>query len=89
MGGLALNITSVLAPLGLAVVGLLVSTLAVEPFLYGALLIEVAVIVCVLMLAPPGETPGQGVLRFLIFQTLGIPFILFTGFYQRSCSLRS
>jgi NADH-quinone oxidoreductase subunit N len=79
MGGFAVKVTAVLAPLGLAVVGLLVAALAVQPFLFGALLIEMAVIVSVLMLAPPGETPGQGVLRYLIFQTLGVPFILFTG----------
>jgi NADH-quinone oxidoreductase subunit N len=79
LGGFALRVTSVLAPLGLAFVALLVAALAVQPFLFGALLIEMAVIVSVLILAPPGETPGQGVLRYLIFQTLGVPFVLFTG----------
>jgi NADH-quinone oxidoreductase subunit N len=79
LGGFVVKTSTVMAPLGLAVVALLVAALSVQPFLFGALLIEMAVIVSVLMLAPPGETPGQGVLHYLIFQTLGVPFILFTG----------
>ena len=63
LGGFAVNASGVLTPLGLAMVALLVAALAVQPFLYGALLIEIAVIVSVLILAPPGETPRQGVLR--------------------------
>lgn len=79
LGGMVVRANTILAPLGLAMVALLVSALAVVPFLYGALLIEMAVIVSVLILAPPGQTPQQGVLRYLIFQTLGVPFILFSG----------
>ncbi len=78
-GGLLIKANSILAPLGLAMVALLVSALAVVPFLYGALLFEIAIITSVLLLAPPGEAPRQGVLRYLIFQTLGVPFILFSG----------
>lgn len=78
-GSYAAGIRNLLVPVGLGVVALLVAALAVEPFLYAAMLIEVAVLLSVPLLMPPGKTIGQGVLRFLIFQTLGMPFILLAG----------
>ncbi len=66
-------------PMSLAMVSLLIAALAVEPFLFAALLIEMAVLVSVLILAAPGKPVAAGVTRFLVLQTFGMPFILFTG----------
>jgi len=66
-------------PLGLIMMSLLVSAVAVKPFLYSALLIEMAALAAVPMLVGPGQTASQGVMRFIIFQTLAIPFILLAG----------
>jgi formate hydrogenlyase subunit 3/multisubunit Na+/H+ antiporter MnhD subunit len=66
-------------PMGLAILALLTAAVAVTPLLYAALLIEVAVLVSIPLLAAAGQPLGQGVLRYLSFQTLGMPFILLTG----------
>jgi len=68
-----------LAPLGLMIASLLVASIAVEPFLYAAILIEMAVLLAVPMLLPPNQAPGPGLMRFLIYQTLAMPFILLAG----------
>ena len=67
-------------PAGLAIIALLVASLAVQPFLYAALLIEMAVLLSIPMLAEPGQKTGRGLLRFLIYQFFAMPFILFAGF---------
>jgi formate hydrogenlyase subunit 3/multisubunit Na+/H+ antiporter MnhD subunit len=69
-----------LVPLGFIITSLLLGSLAVEPFLYAALLIEMAVLIAVPLLIPLDQRPGKGVIRFLIFQTLAMPFILMAGF---------
>ncbi len=79
LSGLLLRANRFFAPLGIAMIALLVAALAVEPFLFSALLIEMAVLVSVPLLSPPGHPVSKGVLRYLIFQTLAMPFILFAG----------
>lgn len=78
-GGEVTGTARQVVPFGLIVAALLVASIAVEPFLYAAVLIEMAVLLAVPLLLPPDQTPGPGVMRFLIYQTLGMPFILFAG----------
>jgi formate hydrogenlyase subunit 3/multisubunit Na+/H+ antiporter MnhD subunit len=75
----AVNLSRLFIPLGLAIAALLTSALAVEPFLFAALIIEMMVLVSVPLLTPVGALPGRGITRYLTFQTLGFPLILFTG----------
>src|SRR5687767_5092939 len=68
-----------LVPIGLMITGLMVASIAVEPFLYAALFIEMAILIAIPMLTSIYRPPGRGVVRFLIYQTLAMPFILLAG----------
>ena len=65
--------------LGLMIVALLTASIAVEPFLFAALLLDMAAMLVIPLLVPVYQKPGRGVVRFLIYQTLAMPFILFSG----------
>ncbi len=79
VGGLILKQHRFFASFGLMAVSALVAALAVQPFLYAALLVQIAVLLSIPLLVPPGELMTVGVQRYLIFQTLGMPFILVAG----------
>jgi multicomponent Na+:H+ antiporter subunit D len=71
-------------PTGLVNLGLLAAALFVRPFLFAALFVELGAAAAVLMLAAPAapgrpETATRGALRYLVYTTLGLPFILLTG----------
>jgi NADH-quinone oxidoreductase subunit N len=66
-------------PISLICVSLFVAALSVDPFLYAAILIALAILSIIPLLSPAGVKAQPGVLRFLIFQIFAVPFILFTG----------
>lgn len=66
-------------PIGLILIAIGIAALAVKPFLYAALFLELGVLITILLILPPGNHPGRGAIRYLIFQTFGTPFILMTG----------
>ena len=80
MGGIrAARIEPRVIPYQLIVTASLTAALAVEPFIFSAIFIEIAVICSIPMLINKGEYFGKGVLRFLIFETLAMPLILLGG----------
>lgn len=79
LGAQAVGVARRLVPSGMTIVALLIASLAVQPFLYAAMLIEIAALAAVPLLAPPGHAPGRAVIKFLIYQTLGMPCILLAG----------
>ncbi len=68
-----------IVPLGYLITALMVAAIAVEPFLFAALFIETAILLAIPMLTSIYDPPGKGVLRFLIYQTFAMPFILLAG----------
>jgi len=80
IGGIrAARIEPRVIPYQLIVTASLTAALAVEPFIFSAIFIEIAVICSIPMLINQGEHIGKGVLRFLIFETLAMPLILLGG----------
>jgi formate hydrogenlyase subunit 3/multisubunit Na+/H+ antiporter MnhD subunit len=73
-------------PLGLLMVAFWMAAMAVEPLLFAALLMEIAVLVSIPIFIQPG-LPGivldqklvSGGVRLLVMQTLGMAFLLMTG----------
>ncbi|HEU0293876.1 MAG TPA: proton-conducting transporter membrane subunit [Anaerolineales bacterium] len=68
-----------IVPYGLLITALMVASIAVEPFLFAALFIELAILLSIPMLVSIHQAPGRGVVRFFIYQTLAMPFILLSG----------
>ncbi len=72
-------------PVSLVNLGLLAAALFVRPFLFAALFLELGAAAAVVMLVassakgPANPAATRGALRYLVFSTLSLPFILLTG----------
>ncbi len=88
-GATVISVPPLFVPLGLASTAVLIASLSVQPILYAALLIEVAILLFVLMLTPMGRPVHRGILRFLTYQTLGLPFILTAGWFLSGIELEA
>lgn len=66
-------------PLGLGILFLVASSLMIEPFLFAAILIEIAVIAALLMLTSRVVGRHRGGMRLLIFYTFGMMALLLSG----------
>ena len=78
-GAEASNSAKRLVPFGFVITALLVASIAVEPFLFAALFIEMAILLAIPLMTSMYTPPSQGVTRFLVYQTLAMPFILMAG----------
>lgn len=87
IGSLTIPVSKLFIPLGLAISSILASAISVSPFIYSALLIEMAVLTSIPILSPPGGHVSRGVRRFLIFQTLGMTILVFSGWMVEQVQL--
>jgi formate hydrogenlyase subunit 3/multisubunit Na+/H+ antiporter MnhD subunit len=67
-----------LFPVGLGLLSLLAGGLLIRPLVYGALLIEIAIVLSVLTLQEEGKPATRGGLRYLTFSILALPGLLVT-----------
>jgi formate hydrogenlyase subunit 3/multisubunit Na+/H+ antiporter MnhD subunit len=74
-----IDVPAKFVPTAFLLVSLFLAALSVQPFLYAALLLEICAILAVTLFTNFGEKPTRGVMRFLIYQTLALPFILTSG----------
>lgn len=74
-----LGIIKPFAPIGVGILGLLCAAMTVEPFIYAGLIFELITLILVTIMVERGKPQDNGSIKYLIYQTLGFPFILFTG----------
>ncbi len=68
-------------PYLMLVLASLTAALAVDPFLYSAIFVEIATLLSMPILIKGKGALSKGVLRFLIFQSLAMPLILVGGWF--------
>jgi formate hydrogenlyase subunit 3/multisubunit Na+/H+ antiporter MnhD subunit len=78
-GAMAVPVAPIFFSLGLGMGAVLIAAISVQPFLFAALFIEVAVLISVVALIHIGKPVNRGVMRYLSFQTIGMLFILVAG----------
>ncbi len=81
-GALFAKIPERFIPLSLIILGLFFGVLTISPIFYAAIFIEIASLIGVLMMASPDKPPNTGLIRFLIFQTIGVIILLFAGAFN-------
>lgn len=89
VGTVAIRAPRLFIPLGLLSTTVFMAALAVEPPLYAALLNEIAVLILVFMLITVGERINRGLVRFLIYQTIGMVLILMAGWFLQGAQVDS
>ena len=79
LGNSVFKVSTWFNALSLVITALWVAALSVIPFLYAALLIELIALLSVPLLSPRGKKTDQGLLRYIVFETLALALILLTG----------
>lgn len=74
-----LMIPTKFVPLSLGISAILVAALGVQPFLYAAVIVELAVLLMIILVKERNIDQEKGIIRFLVYLTLAMPFILFSG----------
>ena len=71
--------TTLFYPVVLSLVSIIMAIMFVQPFIYAALFIQIAAVVCIFMIVDHKYTQLTGALRYLALVSIGVPFILMAG----------
>ena len=66
-------------PVSLIITTFVITGISIKPAIFGIIFYQPAVLLCAFLLAPPFTKLNKGVLRFLIFQVMGMAFLLLAG----------
>lgn len=73
------KVSQYFGPLSLVTTALWVTVLAIEPFLYAAVIVAIITLLSIPLLSPRGEANRPGLFRYLILQLIAAPLILLSG----------
>lgn len=85
-GALIAGVDRLFIPLSLGMAALLTASITIEPKTFSIILVEIVALLCIPILTPPGKPLRKGVLRFLVFQTLGMILILLANWLIKTTS---
>jgi formate hydrogenlyase subunit 3/multisubunit Na+/H+ antiporter MnhD subunit len=66
-------------PISLMMTAFVISGLVVKPIIFAILFFQPAIFLGAILLAASGEKPGRGLIRFLVFQVIGMVILLMAG----------
>jgi formate hydrogenlyase subunit 3/multisubunit Na+/H+ antiporter MnhD subunit len=79
IGSQAIRIHDDFISISLIISSLVICGISTTPTIFGILFFQPAIFLSAFLLTPAGSKPGSGVLRFLVFQVIGMTFLLLAG----------
>lgn len=86
-GTLVVQVHRFFVPIAIMDVALIVGVISVKPFIYGAFFVEFVVLLTMPLFWVQRTKSGDGILRFLFFQTFGLVFIALGGWLSASVDI--
>ncbi|HOG22179.1 MAG TPA: proton-conducting transporter membrane subunit [Flexilinea sp.] len=83
----AVRVHRFFVPLVLMETALVIGVTAVSPFIYGAFFVQLAVLIALPIFWSEKMKSGEGIIRFLLYQTLGLIFLAIGGWLASAVEL--
>lgn len=86
-GALVVQVHRLFVPIAIMDIALIIGVISVKPFIYGAFFVEFVVLLTMPLFWVQRTKRGDGILRFLFFQTFGLAFIALGGWLSASVDI--